>query len=196
MPITPPMVAGVRTCPRVQRGSFLGGVEVDGRRPGPARGRDECPLLPSGPASFVRCGITRLSAPLHTRVSNLWPIAGLVNLRTLDVANTPVQSLAAVAKLENLTVLDASDTGITGVSWLEGVASLRALDVSYTSVEYLQPMSKLAELTSVNIAHTPVSDIRPLWDLQKLRYVRIPYAVNELYVAPLRARGVSVVREP
>jgi len=62
--------------------------------------------------------------------SDLSPLAGLVNLTSLDVSGNQVSDLSALAGLTNLTDLNVAANHVTDLSPLAGLTNLTNLDVS------------------------------------------------------------------
>ena len=104
-----------------------------------------------------------------TSVSDLGPLAGLTELRILLLDGTSVSDLSPLAGLAELRYLELSKTSVSDLSPLARLAELRTLDLSGTSVSDLRPLAELAELQSLNLRGASVSNLSPLAGLAKLR---------------------------
>ena len=104
-----------------------------------------------------------------TAVADLAPLANLAGLRQLSVARTSIKDLAALRGLVGLQQLDLSATHVTDLSPLMQLSALQQLDVSDTPIENLNPLARLVSLQELNLSRTQVTVLAPLNELQKLR---------------------------
>ena len=101
-------------------------------------------------------------------VSNLSPLAGLVNLRALSLYSNSVSNLSPLSGLTNLEVLILADNAISNITPLSGLTKLNTLGLWYNSISDIAPLSGLIDLTVLNLYNNSVSDISPLSDLTNL----------------------------
>jgi hypothetical protein len=120
----------------------------------------------------------------NKQITDAWLkcLAGLPDLRNLDIANTMVKGpgLHHVGTLNNLETLNLTLTGVTDsqLAQLRGLTHLRKLLLASTKCtgEGLKDLTTLTNLKNLNLHYTPVSDaglkeISRLTSLQRLEIV-------------------------
>jgi internalin A len=113
--------------------------------------------------------------------SDLSPLSGLKNLRTLYVPNAPVTDLTPLSDLKNLLWLDISNTQVTDLTPLADSKNLQMLFASNTKVTDLKPLSDFVNLERLEVSNTSVKDVRPLSGLANLQALDITETqVNDL----------------
>ena len=127
------------------------------------------------------------------QVTDLSPIAGLINLRRLHLANNPVSDISPLKGLTNLTGLWINETSVSDLSPIAGLINLKTIDISNSNVSDLSliagfinlevlyfsnqnisdltPLAGLINLNSVRQWHNPISDLSPLVGLTKLKTI-------------------------
>ena len=105
----------------------------------------------------------------YASVKSLAPLAGMVNLQTLDCSWTSVSDLSPLSGLLALQTLDCSLTSVSDLSPLSGLLALQTLDCSSPSVSDLSPLSGLLALQTLSCSSTSVSDLSPLSGLLALQ---------------------------
>ena len=82
-------------------------------------------------------------------IANLTPLAKLVNLEALNLANNEkISSISSLAKLTALTTLNLSNNKISSVSSLSKLTSLTDLNLSMNQISSLTALSDLSSLTN------------------------------------------------
>ena len=76
----------------------------------------------------------------NEKLSNITPLASLVNLQTLVIFDTQINDVSALASLVNLQTLDISYTQINDVSALASLVNLQRLYINNTQVSDLSPL--------------------------------------------------------
>ncbi len=106
------------------------------------------------------------------RFSNLSPIAGLVQLRRLELDhNTQLSDLSPLGRLINLEYLNFS-YNVSDLSPLAGLINLEYLHFTDTNVSDFSPLAGLINLESLGFNRTPgISDISPLAGLVNLKFI-------------------------
>ncbi len=104
-----------------------------------------------------------------TQVSDLSPLAALLNLQQLDCRFTRVSDLSPLAGLLNLRQLDCSSTQVLDLSPLARLLNLQQLSCSSTQVLDLSPLSGLLNLQQLSCSSTQVLDLSPLSGLLNLQ---------------------------
>ena len=111
------------------------------------------------------------------RVSDLTPIAGLVNLTHLYLDHNAISDLSPLAGLENLQVLtlrlNRLRAGIEDISPLSGLTRLQSLSLSVNNVSDLSPLSGLLALQVLSLTNNLISDVSPLAGLTGLTSLHI-----------------------
>ena len=116
----------------------------------------------------------------NKHISDLSPIAGLYELRSLDIGDNSVQDLSPIKGLKNLDSINIGNNRISDLSPLEGLENLEDF-LSWNN--FLSDLSPLVELTKMSLKRIDICggdpDISVLKDAQNL---------TELY---MRNCGVS-----
>jgi arsenate reductase-like glutaredoxin family protein len=117
-------------------------------------------------------------------IPDLTPLVVFVNLRSLEVFDTPISSVAPLSAMTLLTKLKLSQVAVTDFLPLSGLSLLEELDLSNTGIEGLVPISNLIELKKLNISGT---NLKTLKGLESLR------ALEELDVASTNLRSLKPI---
>ncbi|MBC7923214.1 MAG: leucine-rich repeat domain-containing protein [Ferruginibacter sp.] len=95
-------------------------------------------------------------------------LEGLLALRKLSIAKTPIQDATPLARFTELSELDCSQTAIGDLRPLGKLVFLEDLNVSRTRVTSLQGIDSLSNLIRLNGSFLKLKDIRPVAGLTKL----------------------------
>ncbi len=112
-------------------------------------------------------------AGVGSRINDLAPVAGLTNLRNLDLDGTLVHDLRPIAGLANLESLKLWRTRVDDLAPIERLANLKFLGLQATMVHDLAPIAGLTNLEDLNISGTRVTDLTAIAKLPKLRSLNI-----------------------
>ena len=93
------------------------------------------------------------------QISDLSPLAGLVNLRNLSIWDSPVSDLSPLKGLKNLTRLVFSRTQVSDLSPIAGLINLRTLDFNVGNVSDLSPIAGLINIEYLGFPNNNVSDL-------------------------------------
>ena len=111
-----------------------------------------------------------------SKVSDLAPIAGLTQLKIIDIDFTDPPSIIHDAKqlsrLVNLTFLALH--GVEDLTPLAGLPKLEELFVSHSNIRDLSPLAGLINLELIHMSGALISDLSPLAGLTKLEHVYLP----------------------
>ena len=108
------------------------------------------------------------------QISDLSPIAGLINLRHLGFDRNPVSDLSPLAGLINLEGLAFSFANVSDLSPLAGLINLESLWFVGNNVSDLSPLAGLINLKKIATwTGNPISDLSPLAGLTKLEVIEI-----------------------
>ena len=109
------------------------------------------------------------------QVSDLSPIAGLINLQKLWISNNPISDLTPVSGLTNLTDLVLNRTLVSDLSPVSGLTNLTRLSPGGSYISDLSPIAGLINLEDLYFSGGPgdhkISDISPLAGLINLETV-------------------------
>ncbi len=108
-----------------------------------------------------------------TGVSDVSALASLTNLERLFLSDTGVSDVSALAHLTNLETLRLNDTGVSDVSALARLTNLETLGVSDTDVSDVSALARLTNLEMLGVGGTAVSDVSPLAGLTQLTYLSL-----------------------
>ena len=117
-------------------------------------------------------GLTQLKSLEVTytdTLSDLSPLAGLAQLRRLDLVDTSVSDLSPLAGLTNLQYLRLLRTTVSDLSPLAGLTNLNYLGLSGTSVSDLSPLEGLTNLNNLSLNDNNISDLSFLVGLTNLK---------------------------
>ncbi len=164
--------------------------------------------------------LTGLNLDNHP-ISNLSPIAGLIQLEWLGLSHTDVSDISPLAALSQLRSLDLGkfrsrnlDTGaseslrlsyghtdVSDISPLASLTQLERLFLGHTGVSDISPLSALSQLRLLDLRSTGVSDISPLASLTqlvKLNLVDCPLNADahRVHIPAIQANGTEVAFDP
>jgi hypothetical protein len=105
----------------------------------------------------------------------LFPLAGLIHLEALWIFVNPVSDLSPLANLVNLKTLDMGVCQISDISPLAGLIHLEALWISVNPVSDLSPLANLVNLKTLYSEACQISDISALANLTKLELLHLHY---------------------
>ena len=130
-------------------------------------------------SSLVRLEI--LSAD-ENGITDLSPLAGLVNLKKLSIEGNVVSSMEGLSRLTQLEEIRAGKNHITDISQLEGLVNLKTLSLESNCFIEKEPYAEkgLADITALesltslrwlNISYNYVNSLEPLSKLPNLEYL-------------------------
>ena len=121
----------------------------------------------------------------HNSISDISPIAGLTNLKRLDLSRIDILSdisplatlsnlewlslrdnnnsdISALARLTNLTWMDLAGNEISDVSPLATLSNLELLSLPNNNISDISALARLTNLTWLNVSQNEISDLSPL----------------------------------
>ncbi|MDX2069888.1 MAG: leucine-rich repeat domain-containing protein [Haliscomenobacter sp.] len=119
-------------------------------------------------------------------LKDLTPLAALIQLQSLNCANTKVRDLAPLAALTQLQVLNCASTQVRDLAPLAALTQLQVLNCANTQVSDLAPLAALTQVQSLFCSATQVSDLAPLAALTQLKLFYC-YTTQVRDLAPLAA---------
>ena len=113
--------------------------------------------------------IQNLSCAGHTEITDIRPIAGLPELRFLDVSGTRISSLQGINRLKSLKYLNCSDNdNLTSIKELAELTDLEELNCGNTMVKDLSPLENLIKLKKLDVHYCTVNRLLVIAKLTKL----------------------------
>jgi len=137
--------------------------------------------------------------------SDLSPLSGLINLKSLDFDSKNVSNLSPLSRLTKLEYLHFTDTNVSDFSPLAGLINLESLGFNRTpGISDISPLAGLVNLKFIGSWGHAISDLSPLAGLTKLERIDFcggnisdltPLAgltgVKELYLAAEEISDIS-----
>ena len=99
------------------------------------------------------------------KITDITPLAALINLRILRISDEKVKSLESLKFMSKLQKLDCSKNHIRTVKPLENLFELQDLDIRHNSIRSIAPLKKLTKLTSLSLRGNPILDYSPIREL-------------------------------
>ena len=122
--------------------------------------------------------LSRLKIDHNAAISDLSPLAGLINLKSIQMFDSSVSDLSPLAGLIKLERMDFEHAYISDLSPLVGLTSLKSLDLHANDISDISPLTRLTGLTRLNLSFNDISDISPLAGLTNLKWLVINH--NEI----------------
>ena len=119
------------------------------------------------------------------QISDISPIAGLINLRELEINRNTISDISPVRGLTNLTLLTLKDNQISDISPIAGLINLQRLYLDDNLISDISPIAGLVELHRISLNRNPVSDMSPLSGLKNLNHL----SMNDTFIS-----DISLVR--
>ena len=104
----------------------------------------------------------------HVTEEMLGDLAGLKNLKQLDLEGNGLSDISALAEYTGLTVLGIADNRVKDISPLSGLVKLQELNVKNNEIEDISPLKDMKELRTLYLWENQVENISPLSGLTKL----------------------------
>ena len=126
------------------------------------------------------------------KISDLSPLAALVNLQEINISYTQVHDLGALKALVNLQEINVSYTQVRDLGALATLINLREINISNTQVSDLSPLEGLSNLRNLYISRTKVSDLNPLKALMTLHIIGGSYTQGKRIKIPAFFRDTDL----
>ncbi len=102
-------------------------------------------------------------------VSDLTPLEDLTSLERLSLAGLPLQDIRVIGSLDNLSSLDISNTKVRSVTPLKSLPHLTSLNAAGTRITGLDKIGNFRELLRLDISGTKVSSLRSIGGISHLK---------------------------
>ena len=141
--------------------------------------------LPSG-NSITRANILRLEklkAP-WAGIASLQGLEAATNLEYLDIGGNPISDLAPLATLVQLHTLYVWHAELSDITPVAKLTRLKYLDLSVNRIVDISALANLTELMELSLGKNYIRDINPLANMTKLKYLNV-YKNKITDVSPL-----------
>ena len=115
--------------------------------------------------------LSRLKISHDAAISDLSPLTGLINLKSIQIFDSSVSDLSPLAGLIKLESMHFEHASISDLSPLVGLTGLKDIDFHRNDISDISPLARLTELTHLNLAFNDISDISPLAGLTNLKWL-------------------------
>ena len=103
------------------------------------------------------------------QVSDLSPIAGLINLRRIGFGKNPISDLSPLRGLRNLTFINGRESKVSDLSPIAGLTRLTHIDFTFTDPPVIHDTKQVSGLVNLTfLGLNTVDDITPLARMPKL----------------------------
>ncbi|MCL2015230.1 MAG: leucine-rich repeat domain-containing protein [Defluviitaleaceae bacterium] len=119
-------------------------------------------------ADLVNLQHLSLSGGSFGNIGDLTPIAGLTNLQTLYLTSLQISDLTPLAGLTNLQILRLDLNQISDLTPLAGLTNLQLLHLHSNQISDLTPLAGLTNLQGLNLNSNQIDDLTPLAGLTNL----------------------------
>jgi len=103
-----------------------------------------------------------------TQVTNIEPLANLENLERLDLSYNNITDISPLSNLNQLTCLKLNSTNVTDINSLSNLSQLVTLDLGNTNITYIEPLTSLIYLEDLNLYNTNIANLKVLTNLPRL----------------------------
>ena len=104
----------------------------------------------------------------YNSITDLTPLAGLVNLEVLDLISSNITDLTPLAGLINLEVLALNNNNVSDLTPLAGLTNLWGLSLHKNNISDLTPLAGLVNLNGLVLSRNNITDLTPLHGLTNL----------------------------
>ena len=114
------------------------------------------------------------------QISNISPIAGLTELRELEINRNTISDISPVRGLTNLTLLVFKGNQISDISPIAGLINLQGLYISDNPISDISLVRGLINLTHFDLHETLVTDLSPVAGLINLEHLGFGNNISDL----------------
>ncbi len=136
-------------------------------------------------------------------ITDVTPLAGLTNLRTLILNQNRIADVSPLAGLVNLQELDIHHNEIRDVSPLSGMTKLWRLAIRENPIRDISPLAGLVDVRSLVLSCTEVNDLAPLLSMRSLEHLDLrecplDRSAYDTYIPQIQANnpGVEIRYDP
>lgn len=136
-------------------------------------------------------------------ITDVTPLAGLTNLRTLILNQNRIADISPLAGLVNLGELDIHHNQIRDVSALAGMTRLWRLAIRENPIRDITPLAGLVDVRTLVLSCTEISDLSPLLSMRSLEHLDLrecplDASAYDTYIPQIQANnpGVEIRYDP
>ena len=111
----------------------------------------------------------------NSNISDISPLAGLVNLKKLELKHNNIADLSPLASLTELTSLDLYDNNISDLTALSELRNLVILRLPKNNIVNITSLHEMEKLTELILWDNNISDLSPISNLIGLRELHLGY---------------------
>ena len=121
-------------------------------------------------AEFVEAELRVINS---NSVSDLSPVAGLINLTNLTLGGNNISDISSLSGLTNLTWLSLGDNDISDISPLSGLTNLGGLSLGDNDISDISAVAGLTNLTWLSLDNNNISNISAVAGLTNLTWLSL-----------------------
>ena len=111
----------------------------------------------------------------HNEISDISPLAGLINLHYLNISDNPFSDISPIAGLINLEEIHFTNKNVGDISFLTGFKKLKSFTTWDNPISDISVLAELPQLERVSICHSAgipdISSLASLTNLKELYFV-------------------------
>lgn len=121
-----------------------------------------------------------------TRISDISPLSGLLNLKSLQLSYNNITDITPVANMHNLNWLELRSNRITDISPVKSLTSLEFLFLGSNRISDVNALRLLNKLSTLDLSSNNLRDINALRTLNNLSY---------LYLGSNSLRDITIIKD-
>ena len=135
---------------------------------------------PTGELAELDFNKVHVLSLFNSGITDITPLSRLVNLKKLNVGQSPLKNLSPLAELVHLEELAIGNYGTPdrfkvplNLEPLKGLVKLKRLEIVGSHVRDLSPVGNLPDITYLALAYSRVDDYQPLLTLKHLKGLQL-----------------------
>ena len=133
--------------------------------------------------------LTELNAE-NRQITSLVGLEYATNLTWTLLGGNPISDVSPLANLVQLRVMNLADCQISDIQPLANLTGLESLRLHHNQIEDVTPLANLTKLTDLWLVDNYITDVRPLGNLTLLKELRVPNNAITDY-SPLNALSLT-----
>ena len=130
-------------------------------------------------------------------ISDLTPLASLVNLRTLTLNQNRIEDISPLADLVEMMELDIHHNLIHDISAVSRMTRLRMLAIRENPIRDISPLAGIVNIRTLILSCTEVRDISPLLSMRSLEHLDLrecplDRSAYDTYIPQIQANNPNV----
>jgi Leucine-rich repeat (LRR) protein len=121
-------------------------------------------------AGLVEMGHLQMA---NNNISDIDPLAKLVNLEQLILGGNPVSDISAMAGMARLKDVHLAGCQVVDIGPLEGKTEMLILVLSFNSIADISPLAGMTQMTNLDLASNQISNVAALAGLTQLRWLSL-----------------------